>query len=493
MHGHETGIVPCRSDFIDTMTSRLAILDLETTGADPRQDRITEIGIVVVEDGALVEEYSTLVNPGRSIPAGIETLTGISQAMVERAPSFADLALEVAGRLNGRTLVAHNARFDYAFLRNEFRRAGLPFRSDVMCSVRLSRRLFPEHPRHNLDSLIERFDLCCDARHRALPDARLVHQLLEALYARLGRETVNAAMRETIDGLRAPPGVDPDMLDDIPETPGVYCLSDAQGHALYAGKAANLRAQVLTHFAERSAHAAVHREAIQAGRLEWEATAGELSAALRQRLLIAQREPLHNRTPGRSSEAWAWRWNVDLAADAPLVLEGLDGVSSEAFADLCGPFRSRGDAMKALRGLAREHRLCESLIGLAPHRSPCPGHPAGHCRGACAGEEPRTLHRMRLLQALSRLRLPAWPFDGPVALIERDRDDARCEVLLLDAWRHLSSARTPAELEALLAASPSLPPFDVDVFRLLRRALDKVDTQRIVALSDRQRVQHCFA
>jgi len=151
---------------------RVVFLDLETTGASADRDRITEIGLVEVADGALIDEWSTLVNPGRPLPSVITSLTGITDEMVSTAPTFADIASELQDRLEGRLIVAHNARFDYAFLRAEFRRLGIRFRSRVLCTVRLSRKLFPEHRHHNLDSVMERFAISCSARHRALGDDR---------------------------------------------------------------------------------------------------------------------------------------------------------------------------------------------------------------------------------------------------------------------------------------------------------------------------------
>src|SRR6476660_5564073 len=188
---------------------RIAFLDLETTGADARADRITEVGMILMDDGAAVEEWSTLINPGREIPPGIEDLTNISNAMVAQAPSFEDVALDLAAKLDGRLLVAHNARFDYAFLRHEFRRAGITFHSPVLCTVRLSRQLFPEHPHHNLDALIERFSLPEDGRHRALPDARLVLHLAQAIKTRASPEQLDAAIQVVMQTPRLPPGLDP--------------------------------------------------------------------------------------------------------------------------------------------------------------------------------------------------------------------------------------------------------------------------------------------
>ena len=121
----------------------LAFVDLETTGATATADRITEIGIVEVDEQG-VREWSCLVNPGTPISGFIERLTGISNAMVAQAPAFADLAAEVKARLEGRLFIAHNARFDYGFLKNEFKRAGQDFRATVLCTVRLSRKLGAE-------------------------------------------------------------------------------------------------------------------------------------------------------------------------------------------------------------------------------------------------------------------------------------------------------------------------------------------------------------
>ena len=171
----------------------LAFVDLETTGATATHDRITEIGIVEVDDDGTVREWQQLVNPGTRIPPFIEQLTGITNDMVAAAPPFAEVADETLRRLRGRLFIAHNARFDYSFLKNEFKRLGIDFRSTVTCTVKLSRALYPEHHRHNLDSLIERHGLRADARHRALADAQLIHQLWQCIHAERSAEAIEAA------------------------------------------------------------------------------------------------------------------------------------------------------------------------------------------------------------------------------------------------------------------------------------------------------------
>ncbi|HET9351748.1 MAG TPA: 3'-5' exonuclease, partial [Burkholderiales bacterium] len=175
------------------MQARLAIVDVETTGSDPAGDRITEIAVLQTEGGTLSAQWSTLVNPGRPIPGVIQALTGISPEMVAAAPRFAEIAGELEERLAGRVLVAHNARFDYGFLRREFERAGINYRAKTLCTVRLSRRLYPDTGGHDLDSLIERHRLECAPRHRALPDAAALWQFLRIAAEEHGDEVVDVA------------------------------------------------------------------------------------------------------------------------------------------------------------------------------------------------------------------------------------------------------------------------------------------------------------
>lgn len=455
---------------------RSAFLDVETTGADPRADRITEVGVVLVDDGEVVEEWSSLVNPGRHIPAGIESLTGISDAMVTQAPTFPEIATDLAGWLDGRLLIAHNARFDYAFLRNEFQRAEVCFRSRVLCTVRLSRRLFPGQRRHNLDALIERFRLPCEARHRALPDARLIYRFSRALRSSLGTDALRCALEALVDVQHGSP-----ELDEAPDTPGVYLLYDPQGAPLFVGKAVNLRSRLLGHLSERGQHAQQQREAVQAGALEWIPTAGDLGAALRQLRLLEKLAPAHNRRPRQGREAWALRWPLE-APQGQVGTIDLNAVDSASLGDWYGPFRSRADALSALRGLAREHRLCPTILGLESS-SPCSAHATGSCKGACVGQENRAAHTLRLAHALLRLRMPAWPYRAAVAIVEQDAAHTRAELHVARGWRYLGSARSPAELPELMEDARALPPFDVDVYRLLKRAFDDARRFDVIDLS----------
>ena len=162
----------------DLLLGRLAIVDLETTGGNPLADRVIEVALIEFEGGEATGRWECLVNPGTEVPPLIEGLTGIRNDMLEGAPSFAAIASRLQERLAGRLFIAHNVRFDYGFLENEFARAGHAYAAQTLCTVRLSRRLYPEHRRHSLDALIERHALHCGDRHRAMADAEALVQFL---------------------------------------------------------------------------------------------------------------------------------------------------------------------------------------------------------------------------------------------------------------------------------------------------------------------------
>src|SRR4051812_13585386 len=226
----------------------LAIVDLETTGGAASWDRVTEIAVMEIDGFEVTSEWSTLVNPETTIPAEIQALTGITNDMMAGEPPFAALAGALLERRGGGVFVAHNARFDCGFLRHEFERAGRKFLAKTLCAVRLSRRLYPEHRGHNLDSLIERHGIDCRARHRALGDADAVWQFLRIAADEHGPEILAVAARQVAKRTALPPHIERSAIDAIPEAPGVYLFYGEGRTPLYIGKSINMRQRVLAHF-----------------------------------------------------------------------------------------------------------------------------------------------------------------------------------------------------------------------------------------------------
>lgn len=444
----------------------IAFVDLETTGANAQHDRITEIGVVEVGPDGIVE-WETLVDPGTPIPPFIQRLTGIHDEMVRGKPSFDSLAEGLAERLHGKLFVAHNARFDYGFLKSEFRRAGVDFRADVLCTVRLSRSLFPTAARHGLDALIGRFGLQPKGRHRALADAELLWQFWQHIHAQYSPALVDTAVRSLVKHGSLPPGLEEDALDGIPDRPGVYLFYGDQPMPLYIGKSIHLRQRISAHFSNdhRDAKDASLSRAIR--RLEWRETGGEIGALLLEARLIKTLQPLHNQRLRRNARLYSWEMPPGLAA--PRLRSDRDTDFSRPSA-LYGAFPSRAAAESALRALAQEHGLCESTLRLERHKragTPCFAHQLQRCAGACVGKEPAAEHRARTESALASMALRPWPFPGPMAW--REGRGARHPWHVLENWCYLGSAPTLAATPDLLGRHAS---FDLDTYQILLPHLD---------------------
>jgi len=469
-----------------------ALVDVETTGGNPAHDRIIEIAIVTVDDGAIVDEWCTLVDPGVRVPPSIEGLTGIDNDMLADAPAFAAVRDEVLERLRGRTLVAHNARFDYGFLRNEFRREGVTFRASVLCTVRLSRALYPEHRHHGLDVLIRRFGLPCDARHRALGDTRAMLAFIAAAADDRGAGAVGAAVEHQRAGPALPPGLPADTLDAIPDGPGVYLFYGEGDALLYVGKSTGIRGRVMSHFSGDHRSGSAARIAHRVRRVDWIETAGELGALLKEAELVKRLQPLHNR---RLRDAGG-QVIVALHEDAAGYLEPqiLDTAAPDAWpgGKWYGPFGNRRAARHHLKRIAREHGLCPRRLGAEPGRPgrACFARQLGQCPGACTGEEPPVRFNLRLLEALGDKRIRPWPYDGPVALRERDPASGREAVHLVDRWRYLGTPEDDDALRTLLDRRAEIP-FDRDHYRLLLPWLERhpeaarrIDTNAVASSSE---------
>jgi DNA polymerase-3 subunit epsilon len=465
---------------------RWVFVDVETTGSSPARERVTEVGIVTVDtDGEAqrVTEWSSLVNPEMPIPAEIQWLTGITNEMVRAAPRFAELADALYDRLADAIFVAHNARFDYGFLKAEFARAGYNWRAATLCTVRLSRHLYPDRGPHSLDAIVERFGLDGEQRHRALGDARVLWRLLQRLRQRHGDAQMQDAVERLMSRPSMPPALPPQQLEQIPHAPGVYAFYGANAHPIYIGKSVDLKARVLDHFSNDHASAADLRLSQEVQRIEWERTAGEIGALLREAELVKTRLPAQNIALRRKrNQAF---FTLDSQARPRFVPAA--AVPLARLHEHYGPFSSRSSARHFLQQLAAEHGLCLKTMRLegrarrfAPE-APCFNFQIRRCRGACTGAEPPEVHALRLREALESRRVPAWPYAGAVALIERDDAGLAEELHVFDHWCWLGTVRTH-EAAAQLAAGGARV-FDADVYRIAHKALRSANALALVELA----------
>lgn len=439
----------------------LVFVDLETTGANFANDRIIEIGLIEVDENG-AREWSSLVNPETEISNFITGLTGIDSSMVASAPRFEELASQVLEKLRGRMFVAHNARFDYGFLKREFKRLGIDFRAQALCTVKLSRKLFPEHHRHNLDTLVERHGLNAGDRHRALADARVLWDLWQRWHETLPAETIRRAVDAIVGRPELPPQLDAAIIDDLPEAPGAYALYGENDALLLVKRSTNIRQQVLAHFSPAKRETAL---AQNTRRIEWREAAGELGARLQEIELSSTL-----RQPADELCAWQLKLLADGGFQPQLVFaHDLDFAAAD---DLFGLYLNRREAVHALRKLAEAHRLCHAQLGLGEtiKGEACVGYRQKTCRGTCIGKEATALHGARLLAALAKFKLKTWPYDAPVGMVESDEFGMREDFHLIDRWRYLGTVHSRQALhERLETAAEAV--FDPEVYRILNKSL----------------------
>ncbi len=168
----------------------LAIVDIETTGMSAEKNRIIEIAVIRIEKNKIVDKFTTLINPEVSLPYFITYLTGITEDELDKAPVFSDVYKKVNALLKDATFVAHNVWFDYSFIRSEMERVDTLFESKKCCTVRLSRRLYPEHRSHSLQSIISRYDFATKRRHRAYDDAYILWKFLRKIKKEFPKEYI---------------------------------------------------------------------------------------------------------------------------------------------------------------------------------------------------------------------------------------------------------------------------------------------------------------
>jgi len=158
----------------------IAIIDFETTGLSPDNGaRTTEVAAVIIQNGKVVSRYQSLMNAGIRVPAFVADLTGITNAMVQKAPSARQVMQELCEFLGSLPLISHYASFDEKFFENECRLAGITHESIFVCSLLVARRLFPEAPNYKLGALVNYLDIQKSGEfHRVLLDAELTAQLV---------------------------------------------------------------------------------------------------------------------------------------------------------------------------------------------------------------------------------------------------------------------------------------------------------------------------
>ena len=374
-----------------------AIVDIETTGGRASYEKITEIAIYVHDGKKVVDEFSTLINPGQMIPYFITRLTGIDNEMVRNAPKFFEVAKKIVEITEGKIVVAHNAQFDYSFIREEFKSLGYTFSRDYLCTVKLSRKLIPGFRSYSLGNLCTSLGIQIENRHRAAGDALATVRLFEMLLERDRDNHILKSVKNDYLHLRFPENFDRKIVEKLPEATGVYYLHNEDGTIIYIGKSNNIRNRVLAHFANKGSHKAIEmRNAIRD--VSFELTGSELIALLLESDEIKKYLPSFNRSQRRSLFSYGIFQSVNkdgyITLKAGKITRGLQPIITS---------HSPDEAKEMLEKRITKYHLCQKLCGMYDIEYACFHFSINQCNGACIGRESPEEYNMRAMKAIKSL------------------------------------------------------------------------------------------
>ncbi|MBA3724047.1 MAG: DNA polymerase III subunit epsilon [Candidatus Levybacteria bacterium] len=484
------------------LPNKLAFVDVETTGMRSAYDRIIEIGILRVEDGELVQTFKSLINPQTSIPREITSLTGITGSDLENAPTFRAIKDEIIEILADCTFVAHNVRFDYGFLKHELMRENITYNAKHFCTVRLSRLLYPQWPRHNLDAVIRECNLQCETRHRAFDDAQVLYEFYNHIQRTLPKEMFLEAIAKTMKKPSLPIKLPMEELEKLPDKPGVYIFYGADDKTteqlklgdikssetkfktknlipLYVGKSINIRNRVLSHFSSDLASVTEMKISQQIESIETITTAGELGALFLESQMIKELLPIYNKRSRIKHELIALRSHKNKHGYNECYLEPITTITPENLENFLGFFRSRKQAKAFLADKAREFALCEKLLGLEKTTSACFAHRLERCKGACVNEERPEVYNLRFALSLSGSKVLPWPFKGPIT-IQEDSLEGKKEYFIIDNWCYIGNITVDAEGNMKDDIMKKIT-FDLDMYKILRQYLKNLKNRNKIA------------
>lgn len=449
-----------------------AIVDVETTGGSARYERVIEVAIVLHDGQRVVDTFSTLLYPERSIPWNITRITGINDEMVADAPRFFEVARRIVEMTREAVFVAHNVSFDYGFLREEFARLGYTFSCrQRLCTVRLARKVFPGLPSYSLDNLRAHFGISSERAHRALDDALATAQLLEhILAAQNGQQSIRTLIQHGVQASRLPQGMTLERLNEAPEACGVYYLHDARGEVVYVGKSIDIRKRLFEHFADTSPKG----EKLRAGVADfsYEVTGSELVALLLESAEIKRLQPRINRALRVREFSAAIYAYTDERGYRRLVVGRLQQ-SLRAPLERVAELPRLSNARSWLESTARRFELCYKLCHLEDTTGACFHYGLHRCAGACVGVEAPDAYNERAEQAITAL---SRGLSGSFAVIEPGRSpDEQAVVVVWEGafagYTYCSTHETLSLQEVLGAAH--MPFQDPDAARIIRGYLEQ--------------------
>lgn len=400
-----------------------AIVDIETTGGYAENHRITEVAIFFHDGIQVTDTFHTLINPGRNIPYYITGLTGITTEMVLDSPRFEEIADEIFKRLEGKIFVAHNAHFDYSFLKKEFEQVGINWQSRKLCTVRLSRKIIPGLRSYGLGSLAESLGIEITNRHRAGGDAAATVKIFDQLLRRDRDGFIVKALKRNSGETILPPNLPKEEFDRLPSLPGVYYFQNGRGNVIYVGKAINIKKRIAGHFTGDAREWSRSKIRNEIHHVTYELTGNELIALILESQEIRRLWPKYNQAQKFRME----EWGIFDYEDRNGYLRFSANIVSKGSRPLIR-FSSKGEAWNFLWEKVRNFELCPKLSGLQISKGLCFDYQSGGCNGACMCIESVKTYNKRVSKAIASFRDEG----GTVAIIGKGRNTEEQSLVLVE-------------------------------------------------------------
>jgi DNA polymerase-3 subunit epsilon len=443
----------------------LVFVDIETTGVSYSRNRVIEVAAIRVENSRIKDSFTSLVDPQTELPPFISSLTGIYSSDLSGAPTFYDIADELYRIMDGAVFVAHNVRFDYGFLKREFADVGRKFSPKLICTVRLSRALFPAERHHKLQNLIDRCGITVESRHRAYDDAKAMWHFIQHARDNFPAPQLEAALSRQIKSPSLPKGLQPDLVAGLPEQPGVYIFQDENSSPLYIGKSVNIKQRVMSHFSADHTYESEFKISQQIADITALTTGGELEALLLESRLVKERQPLYNRQLRRHQKLTIARQVISHEGYITVDIQDTDGIDPAEIGDILGVYTTKGKAREFLNQAIKDYGLCPRLMGLEKGSGQCFLYQLKKCAGACCGRETYVDYNRRLLNVFAGRRLQEWPYDSPV-LIQEDFNSEKLSSIVVDQWCVIANITQEPDCQPVVSYQDKM--FDIDTYKILR-------------------------
>jgi DNA polymerase III subunit epsilon len=404
-----------------------AIIDIETTGGQATSDKITEIAIMLHDGTKIIDTFETLINPERSIPYYITQVTGISDNMVADAPKFYEVAKQIVKMTEGAIFVAHNVRFDYGFIQEEFRRLGFTYIRKQLCTVRLSRTAFPGLRSYSLGNLITHFNLKVTDRHRAMADVKATAQIFEKILLKEENiEQADAFINKGLKENQLPNGITLERLHQLPESCGVYYFHDKEGNVIYVGKSINIQKRIFEHFNDKTAKGDKLQQYVFD--ITFEETGSELVALLFEDAEIKKIKPVINKAQRKTYFPYCIYSFRDAKGYTRFhAVKNVAAIRKKNV--ILYEFEKLMEAKSYLKNLAKRYDLCEKLMEVQNTEGvACFNHQIGLCKGACCEKESPEVYNERANLAKDSLNTA---FEDDFFILDKGRNNEERAIILI--------------------------------------------------------------